>query len=98
MYAAGSKFPLSELGDVTMPDPLEKDISPRAWELVLNAPPLEEGPPEHIIALAEQRSAARADKNWPESDRLRDVLNAEGWTVQDGRDGYHLVKNEDVNK
>ena len=94
MYAAGAKFPLSELGNMTLPHPLDKDISPQAWDLVLNAPPLEEGPPEHIIALAEQRSAARASKNWPESDRLRDVLNAEGWTVQDGRDGYKLVKNE----
>ena len=98
MYASGSKFSLSELGDLILPEPLEKDISPQAWDLVLNAPPLEDGPPEHIISLAEQRSAARASKNWPESDRLRDMLNAEGWTVQDGRDGYKLVKNEDVDR
>jgi cyanophycinase-like exopeptidase len=93
MYAAGSKFPLSDLGNMTLPDPLEKDISVQAWELVLNAPPLEEAPPEHVIALAEQRLAARASKNWSESDRLRDELNAEGWMVQDGKHGYRLVKN-----
>jgi len=93
IYPAGSKFSLSELGNVTLPDPLEKDISTQAWEMVLNAPPLEEGaPPENVIALAEQRSAARASKNWAESDRLRDELLAQGWIVQDGKDGYKLVK------
>ena len=95
MYPAGSKFPLSELGNVTLPDPLEKDISAQAWELVLNAPPLEDdAPPDHVVALAEQRLAARASKNWAESDRIRDELSAQGWAVQDGKDGYKLVKNE----
>ena len=95
MYASGSRFPLSELGNVTLPDPLNAGISAQAWDLVLNAPPLEvDGPPENVIALAEQRSAARASKNWAESDRLRDELSAQGWTVQDGKDGYKLVKSE----
>lgn len=94
MYPSGSKFPLSELGNVSLPNPLEKDISTQAWELVLNAPPLEgDAPPEHVIALAEQRLAARASKNWAESDRIRDQLSAQGWAVQDGKDGYRLVKN-----
>ena len=93
IYPAGSKFSLSELGNVTLPDPLHKYISTEAWELVLNAPPLEEdGPPDNVVALAQQRSAARASKNWAESDRLRDELSAQGWTVQDGKDGYKLVK------
>jgi cyanophycinase-like exopeptidase len=94
MYPAGSKFPMSELGNVTLPNPLEMGISAQAWEMVLNAPPLEdEAPPEHVIALAELRLAARATKNWTESDRLRDELTAQGWSVQDGKDGYKLVKN-----
>jgi hypothetical protein len=93
MYPSGSKFPLNELGNVTLPDPLNQGISAQAWDLVLNAPRLEEdGPPEHVVALAEQRSAARASKNWAESDRLRDELSAQGWTVQDSKDGYKLVK------
>ena len=94
MYPSGSKFPLSELGSVNLPNPLDRDISSQAWELVLNAPPLEDGPPEHVVALAEKRSEARASKNWAESDRLRDELKASGWLVQDGKDGYTLVKNE----
>lgn len=38
-------------------------------------------------ALLEERSAVRAAKNWAESDRLRDVLLAEGIQVKDSRDG-----------
>ena len=94
IYPAGSKFPLNELGDFISPDPLEKDIPAHVWEMVLNAPPLEdEGPPEHVIALADERLAARSRKNWAESDRLREEISNHGWTVQDGKDGYTLVKN-----
>ena len=93
MYPSGSRFPLSELGKVALPDPLEKDISTQAWELVVNAPPPEENtPPQHVIRLAERRFEARAGKNWAESDRLRDELSAQGWRVQDGKDGYQLLK------
>jgi hypothetical protein len=93
MYASGSKFPLSELGEYQIPDPIEKDIPEHVWEMCLNAPPLDDDQPsEHVIALVEQRVLARANKNWAESDRLRDEITALGWTVQDSKDGYKLVK------
>jgi len=64
------------------------------WEMCLNAPPLEsDQPSEAVIALVEQRVLARANKNWAESDKLRDQITALGWTVQDSKDGYKLVKN-----
>ena len=37
--------------------------------------------------LLEKRAAARADKNYAESDRLRDLLQATGLTVKDGATG-----------
>jgi cysteinyl-tRNA synthetase len=37
--------------------------------------------------LVQSRANARADKNWAESDRLRDVLAAEGIAVSDGPQG-----------
>ena len=40
-----------------------------------------------IDALIEQRKQARADKNWAESDRIRDVLNAENIILEDGAGG-----------
>lgn len=46
--------------------------------------------PDDIRELAEQRWAARAAKNWSESDRLRDELGARGWTMKDGKDAYTL--------
>lgn len=93
MYPSGSKFNLSELGEVKIPSPLEKDIPADVWDMVVNALSLEEDkPPDEAIALAEQRLVARANKNWGESDRLRDTIAALGWTVQDAKDGYKLVK------
>jgi cyanophycinase-like exopeptidase len=93
MYPSGSKFPLSELGEFQIPDPVQKDIPEHVWEMCLNAPPLDDDQPsEHVIALVEQRVLARANKNWAESDRLRDEITALGWIVQDSKDGYKLVK------
>ncbi|WKZ42957.1 MAG: hypothetical protein QY302_12725 [Anaerolineales bacterium] len=93
MYAAGSKFSLSELGAVEIPEPLQKDIPPHVWDLVVNAAPLEEDKPsDEVIALAEERLAARANKNWAESDRLREAIAALGWTVQDSKGEYRLVR------
>lgn len=48
--------------------------------------------PEEVIALAEERKAARAEKNWAKSDELRDRLKALGYAVKDGKDGYELTK------
>lgn len=48
--------------------------------------------PESVHALAEARWQARLAKNWPESDRLRQVLAEQGWIMKDGADGYTLVK------
>ena len=95
MYPSGSKFPLSELGEFRIPDPIEKGIPAHVWDMCLNAPPLEEDQPsQEVIILVEKRAAARADKNWTESDKLRDEITALGWTVQDSKEGYKLVKNE----
>ena len=40
-----------------------------------------------IGALIEQRAAARAARNWAESDRLRDQLAALGIAIKDNKDG-----------
>jgi len=93
IYPSDSKFALSELGDIHLPDPLEKDIPAHIWDMVMNAPALDDDKPsDEILTLAEQRVSARASKNWAESDKLRDEISALGWTVQDSKDGYKLVK------
>jgi hypothetical protein len=95
MFPSGSKFPLSELGTVRLPEPMERDIPAHVWEMCLNPKPLEEDQPSReVIALVEQRVLARASRNWAQSDRLREEIASLGWTVQDSKDGYTLVKNE----
>ncbi len=42
---------------------------------------------EEINDLIAQRKQARADKNWAESDRIRDLLAAEGITLRDSAEG-----------
>ena len=48
--------------------------------------------PENIIALAEERLKARQQKNWAESDRLRDEIAKNGYLIKDAKDGYTLLK------
>ena len=47
--------------------------------------------PAGVVALAEQRQVARADRNWVEADVLRDQILAAGWVVRDVPDGFELV-------
>jgi hypothetical protein len=93
IYPSGSKFEINELADFQIPDPIENDISSNAWEMVVNAPALEEDKPsDEVVALAEKRQIARDEKNWDESDNLRDEIAALGWTVQDSKEGYTLIR------
>ena len=48
--------------------------------------------PVEIKAMLDERAAARAAKNWAESDRLRDAIAAAGWTVKDSKEGQTCVR------
>jgi cysteinyl-tRNA synthetase len=54
--------------------------------------PREEAVPEEVTKLLEARAAARAEKNWAESDRIREALADLGWTVKDTPEGPKLRK------
>ncbi len=54
--------------------------------------PRAEAIPEQVQLLAAARAAARAAKQWGEADRLRAALNAVGWEMEDGADGYALKR------
>ena len=43
--------------------------------------------PDEILDLARQRDEARAAKDWPAADALRDRLQAEGYTIEDSAEG-----------
>ena len=46
--------------------------------------------PEEIIELAEKRKIAREQKNWAESDRLRDEILSRGYCIKDNKEGYEV--------
>lgn len=51
-----------------------------------------ESAPSEIVALAQQRVAAKASKDWAVADELRNQIDGAGWTVLDTKDGFKLVK------
>jgi len=93
IYPAGAEFGMDELGTLHIPD-LDEGISSTALDLLRNAPDpeLDTVIPAEVQQLAESRQKARAEKDWAESDRLRDQIATLGWMIQDGADGQQLVK------
>ena len=48
--------------------------------------------PEDVQKLVNERNNARANKNWVESDRIRDILVSMGYTVKDSKEGTIVEK------
>ncbi|MDA3927261.1 MAG: cysteine--tRNA ligase [Kiritimatiellae bacterium] len=48
--------------------------------------------PEDIQALVDARAVVRSEKNWAESDRIRDELASLGWSIRDSKDGQKVKK------
>ena len=47
--------------------------------------------PDEIIKLAEERKIARENKNWEESDKLRQEISDRGYNIKDTKDGYQFI-------
>ncbi len=52
----------------------------------------EDAVPAEVLALVEQRAAARKAKDFAEADRLRGEIEALGWTVRETRQGTEIKK------
>ncbi len=48
--------------------------------------------PEDIKELLSKRQEARENKNWEESDKLRDLIKEKGYIVKDSKDGQTIEK------
>ena len=48
--------------------------------------------PKEIIDLVEQRKKAREEKNWQESDRIRDLIKEKGYEIKDTKEGVEINK------
>ena len=49
--------------------------------------------PDEILALAEQRKQAKADKNYALADQIRAELLDQWWEIKDTKDSFELIKN-----
>lgn len=65
------------------------------WELIENVLGLpkesKQSIPAEVIALAQDRDAARKAKDWKRSDDLRNALKEKGWSVKDSPEGFKLA-------
>ncbi len=48
--------------------------------------------PDEVLSLAERRWQAKLARNWGEADALRAQIEAAGYSVKDGKEGYALSK------
>ena len=93
---SGERFPLEYLGHCSQPQP-GWNLPPEVWETAVErhlagSQPLPDQPPAAVLALAEQRQAARSARDWPAADRLRAEIIALGWTVKDTPNGPELSR------
>tara|TARA_Y100000588_G_scaffold222812_1_gene236721 strand:+ start:7982 stop:9382 length:1401 start_codon:yes stop_codon:yes gene_type:complete len=47
--------------------------------------------PEEILQLGDLRLQAKQNKDWTESDRLRDLIQSKGYNVKDTKDGFEIT-------
>lgn len=98
-YAKGARLPLSALGGFRLP---EAGIGMPAaiWQQALDsqaarqASPPAPVAPASVLALVQQRSAARVARQWGAADALRDQIVTLGWQVLDTPDGPVLQRAE----
>jgi hypothetical protein len=95
-YRSGQGFAISEVGTFQLPEP-ESGIPEDVWKQVLAADnesrqDLNAEPSPEILALVEEREAARAQRDWTTSDELRDRVATLGWQVRDTPSGPELVR------
>ncbi len=97
-YADGARFDLERLGPfrtadllAALPEQVAADAvgAARAGEAARGE--AEPEAPEEVLALASERQAARAHRDWRTADRLRNKIEALGWQVQDTADGPRVV-------
>ncbi|MCS6983423.1 MAG: cysteine--tRNA ligase [Candidatus Absconditabacterales bacterium] len=48
--------------------------------------------PDHIRDLADRRLEAKKHKQWADADKIRAIIQEEGWIIKDTPDGYELTK------
>jgi len=93
-FTSGQIFPMDELGDVRIPE-IPTGLPPSVWQTIVDAQTrtpstdIPELSPE-VVAIVEEREAARSRRDWATADSLRQQLRTLGWQVIDTPDGPQL--------
>lgn len=94
-FPAKSIFPLGKLGTYLLPEKYEKvfrnGLIRNMSKVNIECIP-EFKPNDTVISLLRIRETARAKGDWQESDRIREMIRAEGWLVKDTPDGQVLER------
>lgn len=90
-FESGDSFGLSVLGSVTLPA-LGEGLPDEVIEATLaEEHAAEEKPiPPEVIALLENREAARQARDWAQADAIRDELTRRGYVIEDTPQGPRL--------
>ncbi|MEM9773599.1 MAG: cysteinyl-tRNA synthetase [Chloroflexota bacterium] len=94
VFKTGETFLIDVLGDWRIPEPA--DLPQEEMQMVTDAiakaeaDAQQEGPTQDVLALADQRWAAKNNRDWAAADQLRDEIENLGWKILDSKDGYSL--------
>jgi hypothetical protein len=99
-FVQGQAFDIHELGPLCMPEaqsgiPMEVWQRAQAAEAEAQAAATVQAPAE-VLALVQEREAARARHDWAAADALRQRIAALGWQVRDTAAGPDLKRNSVV--
>lgn len=81
--------PTPRRDDAPTPGPPQTSSEDDAPPPGVSAP---DAPPAEVVALAEERAAARAARDWPTADGLRARIEAAGWAIVDDGLAYRLAR------
>jgi hypothetical protein len=92
-FDSGRSFPLAALGPFRPCEPaagLPAEVWEEVWSAQVRPPSVPPSVPDDVMALVEERQAARARRDWAAADALRERIAATGWSVQDTPEGPRL--------
>lgn len=89
-HESGARLALSDLGSFSMPD-ASRVVDEATGAAIAAARASVVQTSAEVDALVERRAQARARRDWPAADRLRDEIAACGWAVEDTPGGPRVL-------
>ena len=94
IYPAGQEFPLSHLGEFSLPDSVEEGLDPQVSKIISTLEPVAQPQviSERVKELHQAREKARQENQWEQADDLRAQIDSLGWTIQDTAEGSRVIR------